>query len=53
MRAVQDIHMDIPQTSRVSDLVLSIHEGSSITSRVIDDGGTTKRRDGSSVSQSG
>jgi MFS family permease len=53
MRAVQEVHIDIPQTSRVCDLVLSIHEGSSITSRVIDDGGALKRRDGSSVSQSG
>jgi len=53
MRAVQEVHMNVPQTSRVSDVVLSIHEGSSITSRVIDEGGTTKRRDASSVSQSG
>ena len=53
MRAVQRVHIDVPQVSRVSDLVLSINEGSSITSRVIDDGGTTKRRDASSVSQSG
>ncbi|MCX7388883.1 MAG: MFS transporter [Planctomycetota bacterium] len=53
MRAVQGVHMNVSQASRVSDVVLSIHEGSSITSRVIDDGGTTKRRDGSSVSQSG
>ena len=53
MRAVQRVHIDVPQTSRVSDVVLSINEGSSITSRVIDDGGALKRRDASSVSQSG
>ena len=52
-RTVPNVHMHVPQTSRVSDVVLSINEGSSITSRVIDDGGTMKRRDGSSVSQSG
>jgi MFS family permease len=53
MRAVQDVHLNVPQTSRVSDVVLSINEGSSITSRVIDDGGNAKRRDNSSLSQSG
>lgn len=53
MRRVRQVHMDIPQTARVSDVVLSVHEGSSITSRVIEESGTTKRRDASSVSQSG
>ncbi len=52
-RAVQEIHIAVPQTSKVNDIVLSIHEGSSITSRLIEESGTAKRRDGSSVSQTG
>ena len=53
MHGVQKVHIPAPQASLVHDLVLSIHEGSSLTSRVIEESGTAKRRDGSSVSQTG
>lgn len=53
IRAVQEIHFEAPQTPNLSDVAPNVREGSSITSRVIDDAGTPKRRDGSSVSQSG
>jgi len=53
IRAVQEIHFEVPQTPNMSDVGLNVHEGSSITSRVADDNGTLKRRDGSSVTQSG
>jgi MFS family permease len=53
IRAVQEIHFEVPRTSGTSDMAMNVHDGSSITSRIIDEGGTLKRRDGSSVSQSG
>jgi len=54
IRAVQEIHIEIPQRPENIDIVLSNSEGSSVTSRVIiDDGGVAKRRDGSTVTQRG
>ncbi len=53
IRAVQEIHFEVPQVSGTSDVAVNVHEGSSITSRILDEGGTLKRRDGSSVIQSG
>ena len=55
IRSVQEIHIELPQPPKSKNMILSINEGSSITSRVIDDGGggSTKRRDGSTVTQRG
>lgn len=53
IRAVQEIHIQVPQATAVSERLLSPEENSSVTSRVIEDIGPGKRRDGSSVSQSG
>jgi hypothetical protein len=53
IRAVQEIHIQVPQATAVSERLLSPEENSSVTSRVIEDVGPGKRRDGSSVSQSG
>lgn len=54
IRSVQEIHIELPLPPKSKNMILSINEGSSITSRVIDDGGgSTKRRDGSTVTQRG